>query len=186
MDSESFATSRFFYKDLTIYKGEQEQRKFSLLNYPTDLNWFKVNSKNHLCCIEYNRISIYDERAKDSVAQVSANRGCLYTLAQKNDYEICASGEDRSIYCFDTRKWKSVNKWDGSLKYTVSYLDFEKTDKKDKCFVGSFDSSELRHGDFNGETKALYADSRWLGLDRREKILAGISEKGKLYIIKGI
>lgn len=186
LDSEIIATSRFFHKDLTLYKGEQEVRKISLLNYPSQINWFQVNSNNHLCCLEYNKISVFDSRAKDQVAQISANRGSLYTFAQKNDYEISATGEDRCIFCFDTRKWKSVNKMDNVLKYTASYLNFVKGEKNEKVYMGSFDSSEFRYGVFNGETKAVYGDSRWLGLDRREDIVAGISEKGKLYIIKSI
>jgi hypothetical protein len=47
------------------------QSKRKLTNYPTCVEWMKINSNHHLVVCEYNQITIFDERMEKKITSVS-------------------------------------------------------------------------------------------------------------------
>jgi WD40 repeat protein len=172
------ASSRFFHKDVTIYDQDKIIRQIHCGSHPTALKWMKIQNNEQLVYCDYNRLMMIDDRGKSPTVIGSITSGCLYSLANSSDV-IATAGEDRTVYIFDIRNTNSVSKWDNCLKYSISYLDVEDA----IYFVGSYESTEFRFGKMNSNEKVGFsADSRWIGLDRRGNMIAGVSERGKVYI----
>ena len=92
----------------------------------------------------------------------------LYTCTASPDGKMVGcGGAARVITTYDPRKWRTLARWGGCLKYEVTGLHYSSSNDA-LCFVRAIDSQlicgQWSGANTDGNMRSFRADSRWVGL----------------------
>jgi hypothetical protein len=209
-NGSNYAIGRFFAKDTHVVKRTHDgialERVFHASNYVTACKFFTITQSNTplLAIADHSQVSIWDIRATTCVSRLWRTRGCIMDIAVtdhtsnngKTTTLLGVTGTDRDVTIYEAEKWSPKYKWTKSLKYTPSYLTFSSHEgSNDICYVGGFDNSELKAGNFMNPkinnvqgsfNQGMSGDARWLGLDCLPKsdTIAGVTQNASVFLIR--
>ena len=177
------AIGRHFPKDVTVFDGDVVVRTFHTLGSPTDV---KLVGDSLVTVAEGNMVTVYDVRIADRQTRVarlqpvgSTSSGHIYSLAVRGEQSMgsgggaetpgnasCpllgAGGEDRDVYVWDPRVWKSVNQWKNCVKYEITSLHFLDSDPR-YCVVSGMDYEVACGAWFENKSKVFTKSMQALG-----------------------
>ena len=188
--------ARHFPKDVSVFDGDQLVRTFHTLANPNAVEL--VDGHAVVAVAEGSMVSVYDVRIAERQARVarlqpqgSTASGHYYALAVRDGgggggggggsgHAACpllgAGGEDRDVFVWDPRTWRSVSQWKNCLKYEIDYVGFLDSDPR-YCVVSGMDYEVACGAWFENKSKAFKA-SVGEALDKAAKA-AGAASRGR-------
>jgi hypothetical protein len=164
MNNNLAVIARHFPKDVTVFDKDVAVRTLHTLHNPNNI---KIVDNNLVAVAEGSMVTVYDTRIADRQTRVarlqpvgSAASGSMYALAASSSGGFSllgAGGEDRDVFVWDPRVWKSVNQWKNCVKYELTSLHFLDSDPR-YCVVGGMDYEVACGAWFENKSKAFRAN----------------------------